>query len=70
MNTKNIAVQLIIMAPQWCHSCRLKHLEQITSFMVLELGRPEGEAQLLAGAYWGCITIGRSPGLHAARIDP
>lgn len=31
----------------------------ITSYSVIHLGRPEGEGQLLASAYWGALMLGR-----------
>ena len=38
----------------------------ITSYMVVGLGRPESEAQFLAGAYWAAITVGRFASIFVA----
>jgi hypothetical protein len=43
----------------------------ITSYMVVALRRPEAEGQLLTGAYWGAITVGRFAAIFIAmRFKP
>jgi fucose permease len=43
----------------------------ITSYMVVGLGRPEGESQLMTGAYWAAIMVGRFASIFVAmRFKP